>query len=65
MRKQKRPGYLRDYAQHVGISSEAMRRQLERLGVNYMQPFDWDEIDALRNSTRHLARDPYRKSRLR
>jgi hypothetical protein len=58
-----RPCYLAAYARHASISYQAMAKQLRRVGIDYYQPFDWDEVDRLLDDSRHLDRDPYRKRR--
>ena len=39
----KRPGYLTEYAAHAGISKQAASVQLKRVGINYLEPFDFAE----------------------
>lgn len=59
--KPRRPGYLTDYARHAGISKQAAADQLKRIGVDYLQPFDFEEADRLRAAMRHAARLPFAK----
>ena len=63
MRQWKHPGYLTAYAAYAGISRQAMAKQLQRLGIDYSQPFDWEEVDRRRFNQRHPSRDTYRKGR--
>jgi hypothetical protein len=64
MSKPKRPGYLQAYADHCGISRQAMQKQLIRLGIDYLQPFNFAEVDRLLDSYRHLGRDHLRRRRV-
>lgn len=64
-RRPVRHGFLSEYARHAGISKQAMAKQLQRLGIDYHKPFDWDEADRLLDGYRHLGRDSYRKRRVR
>lgn len=52
----KRPGYLKQYATHAGISRQAAADQLERVGIDYLQPFDFSEADKRREAARHADR---------
>lgn len=52
----KRPGYLKQYATHAGISRQAAADQLERVGINYLQPFEFAEADKRREAARHADR---------
>lgn len=47
------------YAEHAGISVEGARQRLSRLGVDYLQPFDFDEADRRFLATRHAYRKTY------
>lgn len=55
----KRPGYLTEYAAHAGISKQAASVQLKRVGINYLEPFDFEEADRRRASARHADRAPF------
>lgn len=55
----KRPGYLTAYAAHAGISKQAASVQLKRVGINYKEPFDFDEADRRRDAARHADRSPF------
>lgn len=57
--KTRRPGYLTDYARHAGISKQAAAKQLQRVGINYLESFDFDDADRLRAAMRHAARMPF------
>lgn len=57
--RKKRPGHLTDYAVHAGISKQAASVQLKRVGIDYSQPFDFDEADLRREAARHAARAPF------
>lgn len=61
MDKKKRPGYLKQYAEHAGISRQAAREQLERVGIDYMQPFDFADADRKRAAARHADRAQFAK----
>jgi hypothetical protein len=61
----RKPGYLAAYAKARGISHVAMRKQLIRAGVNYLEPFDWKVADRLLDGARHLVRDSYRLREVR
>ena len=52
----KRPGYLKQYATHAGISRQAAADQLERVGIDYLAPFDFSEADKRREAARHADR---------
>lgn len=47
-----RPGYLAEYARHRGVTSQAARKQLTRLGVDYYKEFDWDKVAMLSQDLR-------------
>jgi hypothetical protein len=57
----KRPGYLTAYANHAGISKPAAAEQLKRVGIDYLQPFDFAEADKRREAARHADRAPFAK----
>lgn len=57
----KRPGYLKQYATHAGISRQAAADQLERVGIDYLQPFDFAEADKRREAARHADRVAFAK----
>lgn len=59
--RKKRPGYLTAYANHAGITKTAAAKQLQRVGVDYMQAFDFDEADRLRKAARHADRAQFSK----
>ena len=44
------------YAQHAGITKEAARKRLARLGVDYLNPFDFDDADRRFEAARHADR---------
>lgn len=52
----KRPGHLTQYAKHAEISKQSAAEQLRRVGVNYMEPFDFSKADLLREAMRHADR---------
>ncbi len=52
----KRPGYLKKYAIHAGISRQAAADQLERVGIDYLVPFDFADADKRREAARHADR---------
>ena len=52
----KRPGYLKQYASHAGISRQAAADQLERVGIDYLVPFDFADADKRREAARHADR---------
>ena len=54
-------GYLAAYARHARISSEAAARQLKRLNIDYLKPFDHEVVDRLRQNSRHLHRSQHTK----
>jgi hypothetical protein len=60
----KKPGYLAEYARARGITHAGMRKQLLRVGINYLEPFSWEIADRLLDGARHLARDSYRLRRV-
>lgn len=60
--RKKRPGYLTAYANHAGITKTAAAKQLQRVGVDYMQEFDFDEADRLRKAARHADRAQFAKT---
>lgn len=60
-KKSKRPGYLTQYAAHAGITKTAAAEQLKRVGIDYMQPFNFDEADRKRQAARHADRMPFAK----
>lgn len=47
------------YAEHLGISKEAARKRLARVGVNYKNPFDFDEADRRLEAARHADREVF------
>lgn len=57
----RRKGLLSEYARHAGISKQAMAKLLQRAGVDYTKPFDWDEVDRLLDGYRHPGRDHLRR----
>jgi len=59
--RKKRPGYLTAYANHAGITKTAAAKQLQRVGVDYMQEFDFAEADRLRQAARHADREKFSK----
>lgn len=61
VQRDRRPGYLTRYAQHAGITKTAAAEQLKRVGIDYMQPFDFAEADKRRLAARHADREPYAK----
>jgi len=61
MERKKRPGYLTQYAIHAGISKQAAGEQLRRVGIQYLEPFDFTEADKLRLAMRHADRAPFAK----
>lgn len=44
------------YAEHAGISIEAARKRLKRLGIDYLQPFNFDDADLRFVESRHAHR---------
>lgn len=61
MERKKRPGYLTQYAIHAGITKPAAAEQLKRVGIDYMQPFEFAEADKRREAARHADRAKYSK----
>lgn len=61
MERRRRPGYLTQYAIHADISKPAAAEQLKRVGINYMESFDFAEADRLREAMRHADRAPFAK----
>ena len=59
--KSKRPGYLTQYAKHAGITKTAAAEQLKRVGIDYMQAFDFAEADRRRQAARSADRMPFAK----
>lgn len=55
----KRPGNLKQYASHAGISRQAAADQLRRVGIDYLQPFDFAEADKRREAARHADREAF------
>ena len=55
----KRPGNLKQYATHAGISRQAAAEQLKRVGIDYLQPFDFAEADKRRAAARHADREAF------
>lgn len=53
--------FLSRYALRAGISKEAARKQLRRVGIDYLEPFDFDDADRRRAAARHAARLPFAK----
>ena len=60
-----RRGFLSEYARHLGISKQGAAKLLQRAGVNYHRPFDFDEVDRLLDGARHPGRDHLRQRRVR
>lgn len=58
--KKKRPGYLKQYAQHAGIAVSSAAEALRRVGVDYSKPFDFEKADRLREAARHADRASFR-----
>jgi hypothetical protein len=56
-----RPGYLTGYAKHAGIALSSAREALQRIGIDYMQPFDFADADRRRAAARHADRMPFAK----
>lgn len=54
--KQSRPGYLTKYARHAGISVASASEALRRVGIDYMEPFDFSDADRRREAARHADR---------
>jgi len=61
MAAKRRPGFLTQYATHAGVSKPAAAEQLKRIGIDYMQPFDFAEADKRRQAMRHADRAPFAK----
>lgn len=61
MDHKRRPGYLTAYAKHAGISKPAAAEQLKRVGIDYMQPFEFEEADKRREAARHADRAAFAK----
>ena len=61
-KKSKRPGYLTQYAAHAGITKTAAAEQLKRVGIDYMQPFSFEDADRKRQAARHADRMPFSKT---
>lgn len=59
MKQAKRPGHLKQYAQHARISRQAAATQLERVGIDYMQEFDFADADRRRAAARSADRTPF------
>lgn len=60
-RKRSRPGYLTQYARHAGISVASASEALKRVGIDYLEPFDFAEADRRRRAARHADRVPLSK----
>lgn len=58
---QRRPGYLTAYANHAKITKQAAAKQLARVGIDYIQEFDFTEADRLRAAARHADRAKFAK----
>jgi len=56
-----RPGYLKQFAEYLGISRQAAKKHLDRAGVNYRESFDFEKVARILDTYRHLGRDSYRK----
>ncbi len=56
-----RPGYLTKYAKHAGIALSSASEALQRVGIDYMQPFDFADADRRREAARHADRDAFSK----
>jgi hypothetical protein len=61
MEKRVNPGYLTRYAAHAGISKQAASKQLKRVGIDYMQEFDFADADRRRTAARSADRIPFAK----
>lgn len=61
MDEKRRPGYLTAYAKHAGISKPAAAEQLKRVGIDYMQPFDFEVADLKRSAARSADRAEFSK----
>lgn len=44
------------YAEHAGISCEAARKRLRRIGIDYLQPFSFEDADRKFLESRHAHR---------
>ena len=60
-KKRTNPGYLTQYAKHAGLSKEGVRKQLARVGIDYLQPFDFADADRKRAAARHADRAQFAK----
>ncbi len=60
-RKNPKPGYLSAYARHARITPAAAAKQLSKVGINYLKPFDTAEADKLIKA----AYDPKNASKIR
>lgn len=56
MEHKKRPGHLTQYAKHADITKQAAAKQLARVGIDYLQPFDFEDADRRREAARHADR---------
>lgn len=54
MANRRRPLSL--YAEHASISIEAARKRLKRLGIDYLQPFSFEDADRQFQESRHVGR---------
>jgi hypothetical protein len=61
MERKRRPGFVTQYALHAGISKQAAAEQLRRVGINYLESFDFADADRLRAAMRHADRAPFAK----
>lgn len=59
--KKRRPGYLSQYAQHARLAVTSAAEALKRVGIDYMQPFDFRDADLKREAARHADRVPVAK----
>ncbi|MBS0183603.1 MAG: hypothetical protein JSS39_14510 [Nitrospira sp.] len=59
--KRSRPGYLTKYAKHAGMSIASASEALRRVGIDYMEPFDFADADRRREAARHADRVPFSK----
>lgn len=59
--RKRRPGFLTAYAKHAGISKQAAGEQLRRVGIDYLQTFDFGDADCRREAMRHADRAPFAK----
>ncbi|HMS82267.1 MAG TPA: hypothetical protein PKD12_01280 [Nitrospira sp.] len=50
------------YAEHLGLSKEGARKRLIRVGVDYLNPFDFKEADRRIQEARHADREPFTKA---